>query len=222
MRPLETIKVLVADDHTMFREGVKLLLENTGEVEVVGEASEGNEAFELARSLRPDVVIMDIGMPGVNGLDATRMIQQKLPEVRVLILTMHDTDEYFFRTLQAGASGYVVKEAAGIDLLVAIKAVHQGGVFIQPSIAKRVVKDFLERALSGEERATYERLSRRERDVLDLIGEGLTNQEMADRLGLAVNTIQTHRGHIMDKFGLHSRAQLMKYAIRLGHLRSAT
>ncbi len=215
---MEKTRVILADDHAMFREGVKLLLENTGEVEVVGQAAEGGEALELARNLRPDVVIMDIGMSGVNGIDATRAIRQQLPDVQVLILTMHGDDEYFFQTLQAGASGYVLKEAAGMDLIVAIKAVHQGGVFIHPAIAKRMVKDFMERAVGGEEQAIYETLTPREKEVLALIGEGLTNQEIAEHLGLTVNTVQTHRGHIMDKLNLHSRAELMKYAIRLGLL----
>lgn len=216
---MEKTRVILADDHAMFREGVMLLLENSGEVDVVGQAGEGNEALELARNLRPDIVVMDIGMPGVNGLDATRLIRKQLPDVQVLILTMHSSDDYFFQTLQAGASGYVLKEAAGMDLIVAIRAVHQGGVFIHPSIAKRMVKDFIERAVGGEERAIYETLTPREKDVLTLIGEGLTNQEIAERLGLTVNTVQTHRGHIMDKLNLHSRAQLMKSAIRLGFLR---
>ncbi len=219
---MKKIRVLLVDDHTMFREGVKLLLENTGEVEVVGQAADGNEALELARNLEPDIAIMDISMPDLNGLEATRMIREELPGVQVLMLTMHGGDGYFFQSLQAGASGYVLKEAASMDLQVAIKAVHRGGVFIYPSIAKGLMKDFLERAASGEERTTYQTLTPRERDVLALIGEGFTNQEIADRLYLTINTVQTHRTHIMDKLNLHSRAELMKYAIRLGHLRSST
>jgi two-component system response regulator NreC len=219
---MEKIRVLLADDHTLFREGVKLLLETTGEVQVVGQAADGNEALELARSLKPDVAIMDITMPELNGLEATRLIRQELPGVQVLILTMHGGDDYFFKSLQAGASGYVLKEAAGMDLQVAIKAVQQGGMFIYPSIAKRLVKDFMERAVGGEERASYETLTIREKDTLALVGEGLTNQEIAERLSLTVNTVQTHRTHIMDKLNFHSRAELMKYAIRLGHLRPSS
>lgn len=213
------IRVLLADDHTLFREGVKLLLENTEEVEVIGQAADGNEAVEKARLLQPDVVIMDITMPDMNGLEATRLIRREMPEVQVLILTMHGSNDYFFQTLQAGANGFVLKEAAGIDLQVAIKAVHQGGVFIYPSIAKGLAKDFLERAISGEEQASYAALTSREKEILGLVGDGLTNQEIAERFTLTVNTVQSHRSHIMEKLNLHSRAQLMKYAIRLGHLR---
>lgn len=216
------IRVLLADDHTLFREGVKLLLEDTGDVEVVGQAAEGEEAVRLARSLLPDVVVMDISMPGVNGLEATRRIRQELPGVRVLILTIHGGNEYFFQTLQAGASGYVLKEATGIDLQVAVNSVYKGGVFIHPSIAKNLVKDFLERLPGEEERTSYGTLTRRGKDVLALIGEGLTNLEIADRLGLSVTTVQTHRTNIMHKLNLHSRAALLKYAIRLGHVRRSS
>ncbi len=216
---MDKIRVLLADDHTLFREGIKLLLENTEEVEVIGQAADGNEAVEKARLLQPDVVIMDITMPHLNGLEATRSIRREMPEVQVLILTMHGSDDYFFQTLQAGANGFVLKEAAGIDLQVAVKAVHQGGVFIYPSIAKGLARDFLERAISGEEQASYAALTSREKEILGLVGDGLTNQEIAERFSLTVNTVQTHRSHIMDKLNLHSRAELMKYAIRLGHLR---
>lgn len=219
---MNKIRVLLADDHTLFREGVKLLLENTEEVEVIGQAADGNEAVEKARLLQPDVVIMDITMPNMNGLEATRLIRREMPEVQVLILTMHGSDDYFFQTLQAGANGFVLKEAAGIDLQVAVKAVHQGGVFIYPSIAKGLVRDFLERAISGEEQASYADLTSREKEILGLVGDGLTNQEIAERFSLTVNTVQTHRSHIMDKLNLHSRAELMKYAIRMGHLRPSS
>ena len=212
------VRVLMADDHTMFREGIRLLLETRGGFEVVGEAATGKEAVELARSLRPDVVVMDIGMPGMNGLDATRLIQADNPGSRVLILTMHGTDEYFFSALEAGASGYVLKEAASNDLVNAIESVHRGGMFLYPSLATKLVEEYLRRVGSGEERSSYEALTPRERQVLQLIGEGCTNQEIAEKLGLSVHTVQTHRVHIMNKLGLHNRAQLVSYAARLGLL----
>lgn len=212
------VRVLMADDHTMFREGVRLLLETRGGFEVVGEAATGKEAVELARSLRPDVIVMDIGMPDMNGLDATRLIQADNPSSRVLILTMHDTDEYFFSALDAGASGYVLKEAASNDLVNAIESVSRGGMFLYPSLATKLVEEYLRRVGSGEERSSYDALTPRERQVLQLIGEGRTNQEIAEKLGLSVHTVQTHRVHIMNKLGLHNRAQLVSYAARLGLL----
>ena len=212
------VRVLMADDHAMFREGIRLLLETRGGFEVVGEAATGKEAVALARSLRPDVVVMDIGMPGMNGLDATRLIQADNPGSRVLILTMHDTDEYFFSALDAGASGYVLKEAASNDLVNAIESVHRGGMFLYPSLATKLVEEYLRRVGSGEERSSYEALTPRERQVLQLIGEGCTNQEIAEKLGLSVHTVQTHRVNIMNKLGLHNRAQLVSYAARLGLL----
>lgn len=212
------VRVLVADDHAMFREGIRLLLETRGGFEVVGEAATGEEAVALARSLRPDVVVMDIGMPGMNGLDATRLIQADNPGSRVLILTMHGTDEYFFSALEAGASGYVLKEAASNDLVNAIESVHRGGMFLYPSLATKLVEEYLHRVGRGEERSSYEALTPREREVIQLIGEGCTNQEIAEKLGLSVHTVQTHRVHIMNKLGLHNRAQLVSYAARLGLL----
>lgn len=212
------VRVLLADDHAMFREGIRLLLETRGGFEVVGEAATGQEALELALSLRPDVVIMDIGMPGMNGLEATRLIRAESPESRVLILTIHGTDEYFFQALEAGASGYVLKEAASTDLVSAIESVQRGGMFLYPSLARKLVEEYLRRVGSGEERSSYEALTAREREVLQLVAEGCTNQEIADRLGLSVHTVQTHRIHIMNKLGLHNRAQLVSYAVRLGLL----
>ncbi len=212
------IRVLLADDHTVFREGVRLLLETQGEFEIVAEAATGDEAVELTRSLRPDVVLMDIGMPGMNGLDATRLIREEDAEARVLILTMHGTDEYFFSALDAGAAGYLLKEAASSDLVSAIESVHRGGMFLYPSLAAKLVEEYFRRVGSGEERSTYDELTAREREVLQLIGEGLTNQEIADRLGVSPHTVQTHRVNIMNKLGLHNRAQLVSYAARLGLL----
>ncbi|MDP2950730.1 MAG: response regulator transcription factor [Chloroflexota bacterium] len=215
---MEKIRILLADDHTLFREGVRLLLERQSDMEVVGEAADGREAVELAHRLQPNVVLMDIGMPGMNGLEATRLIHTGDPAVRVLILTMHGTDDYFFRLLEAGASGYLLKEAAPTELLSAIRSVHNGEMFLYPSLAKRLAQEYLRRVGSGEEPSSYDSLTEREKEVLKLIGQGHTNQEIADILCLSINTVQTHRTHIMNKLNLHSRAELMKYALRFGLL----
>ena len=212
------IRVLLAEDHILVREGVRALLEAQPDMEVVAEASDGSEAVRKALDLLPDVVLMDITMPGTNGLEATRLIRKAAPGVHILALTMHGTDDYFFRLLDAGASGYVLKESASSDLLSAIRAVHRGGVFLSPSVAKRLVDDHLRRASEGDQRPGYDSLTDRERQILKLIGEGCTNQEIAQKLCLSVNTVQTHRTHIMDKLNLHSRAQLMRYAVRIGLL----
>jgi len=215
---MEKIRVLLADDHTLFREGIRLLLERQGDMQVVGEAADGREAVELAHRLQPNVVLMDIGMPVMNGMEATRLLHTQDPAARVLILTMHGTDDYFFRVLEAGASGYLLKEAAPTDLLSAIRSVHRGEMFFYPTLAKRLAQEYLRRVGSGEERSSFDTLTEREREVLRLIGQGHTNQEIADILCLSINTVQTHRTHIMNKLNLHSRAELMKYAVRLGLL----
>ncbi len=215
---MEKIRVLLADDHTLFREGIRSLLERQVDMEVVGEASDGREAVDMAHRLQPNIVLMDIGMPVMNGMEATRLIHSQDPSVRVLVLTMHGTDDYFFRVLEAGASGYLLKEAASTDLLSAIRSLHQGAMFFYPSMAKRLAQEYLRRVGSGEERSSYETLTEREKEILGLIGQGHTNQAIADTLCLSINTVQTHRTHIMNKLNLHSRAELMKYAVRLGLL----
>ena len=212
------IRVLLAEDHILVREGVRALLEAQPDMEVVAEASDGSEAVRKALDLLPDVVLMDITMPGTNGLEATRLIRKAAPGVRILALTMHGTDDYFFRLLDAGASGYVLKESASSDLLSAIRAVHRGGVFLSPSVAKRLVDDYLRRASEGDQRPGYDSLTDRERQILKLIGEGCTNQEIAQKLCLSVNTVQTHRTHIMDKLNLHNRTELLRFAVRAGLL----
>lgn len=219
---MEKIRVLIADDHTLVREGLRALLQGEGGFEVIAEASNGHEAIERALEMRPDVILMDIGMPKLDGLEATRRIVKASPGIRVLVLTVHETEDYFFRALEAGAQGFLVKDAASTELIAAVRAVHQGGMFLYPPLAKRLVEDYLGRVSSGEERSTYEELTPREREILKLIGEGNTNQEIADQLSLSINTVQTHRSRIMDKLNLHSRAQLMKYAVRMGLLRGPT
>ena len=218
-RRSKPLRLVIADDHIIFRQGVRSLLESGGLAEIVGEAGDGNEALAKARELAPDVVIMDIGMPGMNGLEATRLITQEIPDVKVVILTTHASDNYFFEALSSGASGYVLKEAAFTDLQMALEAVSSEGVFIYPSLTRKLVQDYLGRIGSGEERSAYETLSPREREVLQLIAEGDTSREIAERLVISINTVQTHRNHIMEKLDLHSRAELMRYAIRMGLLR---
>jgi two-component system, NarL family, response regulator NreC len=211
------VRVLIVDDHTLIREGIRLLLEQTGEFHVIGEAASGPEAVALAEELRPDIVVMDISMPDGDGLEAARQIRAN-HTVPILFLTVHDTDTYFFGALQAGASGYVLKDAVGDDLLAAARVVHRGGVYLSPSVTKRLVEEYLRRVAVGEESKSFEGLTPREREVLRLVGEGLTNQQIADRLVLSVNTVQTHRLHVMSKLNLHNRAQLTQYAVRLGLL----
>ncbi|HWO70183.1 MAG TPA: response regulator transcription factor [Actinomycetota bacterium] len=211
----EKIKVLVVDDHAVVREGVRMVLETDPDLKVVGEAGSGEEAIEMARELSPDVVVMDIGMPGLSGFEATRRIRAAQPEVKVLALTVHDSEAYLFQMLQAGAVGYVLKRAAAADLIQAVKAAHRGETLLHPSVARLLIKDYLARAERGEE-ASGERISEREREILKLIAEGKTNREIASMLYLSVKTVQAHRASLMRKLGLHDRVELVKYAIRKG------
>lgn len=213
---MNKVRVLIVDDHAIVRDGVRMILEAQPDIEVVGEASDGREALEAARQLSPGVVLMDIAMPGMNGLEATAAIRQDLPDVQVLILTMHEDYEYFFEVLRAGASGYVLKGASSDDLVSAIRAVHQGGVYLHPAVAKNLVSDYVKRMEPGEDRARYDGLSDRERQVLKLVAEGETSRQIAEELFLSVNTVQTHRAHIMEKLGLHNRTDLIRYALRKG------
>jgi two-component system response regulator NreC len=213
---MANIRVLIVDDHALFREGIRLILQNQGSIEVIGEAADGDQAIKAARMLKPDVVLMDVTMPGMDGLQATRQIKQDCPEAQVLMLTMHESDDYFFHSLNAGASGYVLKEAASADLVAAIQSVAQGQVFLYPSVARKLVTDYLSRVGTPEAHDTFQRLTAREREILLLIGEGRSDKEIARQLGISSHTVQSHRWNIMDKLGLHHRAELIKYAIRRG------
>lgn len=210
------IRIVIADDHGIVREGIRMILASQEDFEVVGEASTGREAVELARHMKPDVVLMDISMPDLNGIEATRRIREELPSVQVLGLTMHEEENYVFQMLKAGGAGYVLKRAASEDLVAAVRAVHRGEAFLYPSVAKLVVRDYLERAGRQEQDTSLDGLTEREREVLTLIAEGLTNQEIAQRLFISVKTVQTHRAHIMEKLNLHDRTELVRYAIRKG------
>ena len=216
------IRVLIADDHTLVRQGLRLLLETAPDIQVIGEASDGAEAIRLAGELSLDLVVMDIAMPNVDGLAATRAIKQAQPGVQVLALTMHEGEDYFFKVLAAGAAGYVLKRAAANDLLTAVHAVARGEVFLYPSVAKKLVADYLER-VAGPDRephAAGDSLTPREHEVLRRIAEGLSNREIAERLTVSLSTVQTHYAHIIEKLNLHSRTELVKYAIRHGWIDS--
>jgi len=213
---MNKIRVFLADDHLILREGIRSLLEKVPDIEMVGEAGEGGEAVAKVEQLVPDVVLMDITMPGLNGLEATRQIKQKNPQVKVLILTMHETDQYLSQMLRAGASGYVVKTTATSELISAVRAVHQGDVYLYPSITRMLVDDYLQRVKRGEEKTSYEGLTSREREILMYIAEDKKNKEIADLLGISVRTVQAHRTNLMDKLGAHDRTELVKYAISRG------
>lgn len=210
------IRVLVADDHTVVRAGIRLLLESETDIEVVGEARDGQEAVQKAHQLVPDIVLMDLAMPGMGGLEATQRITQASPGVRVLVLTMHENDEYFFQALNAGASGYLLKETSPDELVAALRAVYQGGVFIYPSLAGRLLDDYLRRVRAGDEEKVLGQLTPREQEVLRLIAQGKTGRQIADILHLSPKTVDRHRANITEKLNLHSRAELIRYAIRQG------
>lgn len=207
---------MLVDDHAIVRAGLRMLLQAQTDMEIVGEVEEGRLALPKARELQPDIVLMDISLPDIDGIEATRQIKHALPHIAILALTMHESDEYFFKMLQAGASGYVPKKAAATDLVSAIRVVREGGVFLYPSVAKALVRDYMGRAEEGAERETYDGLTEREQEVLKLIADGQSNQEIADRLTISVKTVERHRANIMAKLNLHSRTELVKYAIRKG------
>ncbi len=210
------IRVLIADDHAVLRDGIRSLLESYEDLDVVGEASNGREAVRLVGELKPDVVLMDVAMPEMDGLEATRLILAAYPASRVLVLTQHDNQEYVFPLLEAGASGYLLKKVRGSELVSAIRAVHEGGSFLSPSVAKAVIERSIQRRRPLEEEGDEARLTEREKEVLKLVAEGLSNQEIADQLGLSIKTVMGHRANLMDKLNIHSRVELVKYAIRAG------
>jgi two-component system response regulator NreC len=211
-------RLVVADDHPIVLEGLVALLEREPDMQVVGQATTGRRALEEVRRTQPDVALLDITMPEMSGLEVTRQLTDELPEVRVLILTMHDEEAFFFEALQAGASGYVLKGAGRDEVLSAIAVVTSGGVYIAPQLAKNLVREAL-RHEGSDESEESEPLTDREQGVLRLIADGLTNKEIADRLILSVNTVKTHRLRLYQKLRLHTRAELVAFARRKGILR---
>jgi two-component system, NarL family, response regulator NreC len=212
------IHILLADDHTILRAGLKMMLNAQPDMEVVGEAQDGRQAVHEAQRLHPDIILMDITMPDMNGIEATRQVKKQLPDVKVLILTMHENEEYVFQALRAGASGYMLKEAAHTDLINALHVIQSGNFYLSPTAQSVMVGDYLQRVRAGEEKDSYSSLTEREREILKLVAEGFTNNQIAERLVISPKTVDTHRTHIMDKLNLHSRAELVKYAMRRGLL----
>lgn len=216
------IRVLLADDHDILRQGLKMLLSLQQEMQVVGEARTGREAVEMAQELQPDVVVMDITMPEMDGLEACRIIHNQQPATQVLFLTMHESEEYFLQSLHMGAAGYLVKKAAPTELQMAICEVARGGAFLYPGLAKALIRAYVEDAAPASPAQAsnlaqeLQVLSPRELEVLRLVAEGRTNQEIADQLVLSIKTVQAHRANVMEKLGMHDITKLVRFAVRHG------
>ena len=208
------IRILIADDHGVMRKGLRLQLEQHGAIEVVGEAADGREAVKLAEELRPDLVIMDIGMPNLNGVEATAQITKRNPNIGVIILSVYSDEEYLLRALTAGAKGYLLKESADVDLFRAVEAVAQRQSFFSPTIAKMLLDDYVQQLRRRGLQDSYDLLSDREKEIFQLLAQGKSNKEVATLLNLSPYTVETHRTHIMQKLDLHNSVDLVLYAVR--------
>jgi DNA-binding NarL/FixJ family response regulator len=210
------IRILLADDHEVVRDGVRALLEKQADMAVVGEAADGRQAAQLADDLDPDVIVMDVGMPNLNGIDATRRILSAHPRIAVVMLSMHKDESYVLRSLKAGAKGYLLKESLRSDILEAIRAVAQGRSFLTRKISRMMQEDYIQEMEQRGLEDSYELLTGREREVLQLAAEGKPNKEIAGALNISLTTVETHRTHILQKLGLHSVPELILYAVRKG------
>ncbi len=209
-------KIILADDHAVMRTGLRLVLERQSDFQVVGEASDGREAVAMAQKLAPDVLVTDIGMPNLNGIEATRQLSTAAPQIAVVILSMHSDESYVLRALKAGAKAYLLKESAESDLIAAIRAVASGKAFFSPAVSRMLVEDYVRQLQDREIEDSYELLTTREREILQLIAEGKSNKEIAAVLNLSLYTVETHRGNLMEKLGLHTVPELILYAVRKG------
>jgi DNA-binding NarL/FixJ family response regulator len=210
------IKVLIAEDHTLVRAGIRLVIEQLSGYQVVGEAENGAQAVELAVKLQPDIVLIDIAMPLLNGLEATERLLRECPQTHVIVLSMHASEQYIIHALQAGANGYLLKKSATEELEFAFKAVMEGETYLSPPVAALVVKGLVLRENTAQPTTIFDSLTSREREILQLVAEGMTNQEIADHLTLSVHTVRTHRGNLMEKLNLHSQNEVVHYAIQMG------
>lgn len=217
---MEPIRLLLVDDHDVVRTGLRMLLESQPDLQIVGEAASGQAGLQSAIALRPDVIVMDITLPDLSGIEATRQVKEYLPAAQVVILTIHEDEQYFFEALKAGAAGYVPKRAAPEDLINAIRAAHSGEMYIYPTLARALVSDYLTRAHSEnpeqDAQDTIGELTPREQEVLALLADGQSNDDIAARLEISRHTVARHRENLMRKLGLHNRSDLVKYAIRKG------
>jgi two-component system response regulator NreC len=212
----DMIRVVVVDDHTLMRQGLVGLLDDEPDIEVIGQAGDISTGRTTIEAMNPDIILMDLGLPDGSGLDLTAELTNVDPELRVLVVTMHERDDYLFQALRAGASGYVLKGAEVQELLTAVRTVARGETYVDQSLTGKLVADYLTRLDGGEDRSQFDGLTEREREVLTLIADGLTSSAIGERLFLSPHTVQTHRDHIMTKLDLHSRVDLTKYAIRKG------
>ncbi len=210
------IRVLLVDDHTLVREGIRALLQLHSDIEVIGEASDGREAIAKARELEPEVIIMDISMPSMGGIEATRQILQENPAARIIALSRHDDLSYARSLLKAGALGYVPKKAVSADLAAAIRAVYAGDMFLHPSVARAVARDYVQLVQFEDRVGPYERLTEREKEILKLVAEGFSSRKIAERLCLTMKTVLNHRRNVMEKLGIDNPAQLIRQAMKLG------
>lgn len=206
------IRILICDDHTLFVEGIKAMLRGEASLEIVGEARDGRQAVDLVKKLKPDVILMDVSMPDMNGFDATRRVHDFDSEVKVLMLTMHDEEELVARCLEAGAAGYIMKDAPASQLLYAIETVWKGERYLSPNVLKKVVDGYVKN--TSRPKTSYDRLTEREREILKLLAEGLTVKEIAVRLEISVKTVEVHKLNLMKKIDVHDKAELIKYAIQ--------
>ncbi len=218
---MKKIRVLLADDHTLVRAGLRLLLEREAGVHIVGEASDGHEALQLSKTSQPDIILMDLSMPRLNGLEATARVTRACPQTRVIILSMYDTPDYVVQALRAGAAGYLLKDAATAELGLAIRAVARGEMYLSPAMSKPVITDYVQRISGkgrrgGKEISPAKPLTSRQREILQLIAEGRTTKEIATTLQVTENTVETHRRRLMARLGVHTVAGLVRAAIRLG------
>jgi len=213
---MRKVRVLLADDHQLMRSGIRLMLEREPDMSVVGEASDGREAVALAKSLRPDIVIMDIGMPSLNGIEAAGQMTQENPALAIMIVSMHADETYVLRALKAGARGYLLKDSAEADLIKAVHVVARGKSFFSPAVSKVLLDDYVRKLKRSGTDDAYDLLTPREREVLQLVAEGKSNKEIANLLNLSVYTVESHRSNLMEKLNLRGLPELILYAVRKG------